>query len=377
MKRLSIQRRTTAQAAVRTVDYPEMPRLIFAGLLALMAAVALGAAAARGQQTAALQDATGFVYTADEHGNSLSAVDLAARRVQTVPIAISPHNVQATADGVLILAVGNPATGSDLEGHGDAGHDGDAEGQLLVFDSRSLASGPLASVAVGEHPAHVVVDRGGRRAFITLAGDDAMAVVDLVQFKLERTIATGRYPHGLRISPDGRFIYVADVEDGSVSVLDASELAEVARIPVGKAPVQVGFTPDGSRVYVSLRDENKVAVIDTATRKVIARIAVGRSPIQVHATPDGRFVYVANQGTEAEPADTVSVIDVATGVVIDTIRTGKGAHGVAVSDDGRYVFVTNIVAGTISVIDTATRSVIDTIPVGHGPNGITFRAGAM
>lgn len=73
------------------------------------------------------------------------------------------------------------------------------------------------------------------------------------------------------------------------------------------APVQVGFTPDGSRVYVSLRGENRVTVINTTQRQVVARIDVGRQPIQVHATPDGRFVYAANQGTAAEPDDTVSV----------------------------------------------------------------------
>ncbi|HEY5831021.1 MAG TPA: cytochrome D1 domain-containing protein [Hyphomicrobiaceae bacterium] len=353
-------------------------RAAFAALLALTAAtlIALGAGAARGEQPAALRDATGFVYTADEYGNSISAIDLATGRVESVPIPVSPHNVQVTADGVRLLAVGDPA---EAGGHGAgmaamAEHGSEAEGQLLVFDTLSLASGPTAAIAVGEHPAHVVADREGRRAFVTLAEADAVAVVDLVQGEVVRTVATGRYPHGQRISPDGRELYVANVEDGSVSVIDTGTLAETARIPVGQAPVQVGFTPDGARVYVSLRDEDRVAVIDTATRSVLARIDVGRGPIQVHATPDGRFVYVANQGSEAEPADTVSVIDVAAGTVVDTIRTGAGAHGVAVSGDGGYVFVTNIVDSTVSVIDAENRAVVADFAVGTGPNGVTFRA---
>jgi YVTN family beta-propeller protein len=351
---------------------------IFAGLLTLTAAIliALGAGVARGQQPAALQGTAGFVYTADEHGNSVSVIDLAIGRVKTVPISISPHNVQVTADGARLLAVGDPATDTGAHGHGGGDHASKAEGQLLVFDPENLASGPVASIAVGDHPAHVVVDKEGRRAFVTLAGADAVAVVDLVRNEVARTIGTGRYPHGLRISPDGREVYVANVKDGSVSVIDTATLSEAARIPVGRAPVQVGFTPDGSRVYVSLRDENSVAVIDTARRAVIARVTVGPYPIQVHATPDGRFVYVANQGTETEPADTVSVIDVAAGGVVDMIRTGAGAHGVAVSNDGQNVFITNIVDGTVTVIEAKSHSVITAFAVGRGPNGITFRARA-
>jgi YVTN family beta-propeller protein len=329
-----------------------------------------GAGATRAQ-AAAVSGAAGLVYSADEHGNSISAIDLASGRVETVPIPISPHNVDLTPDGARLLAVGDPAEGEG--GHGEAEHGGEAVGQLLVLDPERLASGPVAAIAVGEHPAHVVADKEGR-AFVTLAGANAVAVVDLDQGEVVRTVGTGRYPHGQRISPDGRELYVANVEDGSVSVIDTGTLAEVARIPVGRAPVQVGFTPDGSRVYVSLRDENRVAVIDTASRSVLARIEVGRGPIQVHATPDGRFVYVANQGSEAEPADTVSVIDVAAGSVVDTIPTGAGAHGVAVSRDGRFVFVTNIVDSTVSVIDAENRAVVGDFAVGKGPNGITFRA---
>ena len=340
--------------------------------LALAATIALGTSLANaGQATPEFR--AGVVYTADEHGSSISAINLASGKVSNVPIVISPHNVQITADGARLLAVGDPV--GDGHGHSaNAGHGAKgAKGRLLVFDTARLNFGSVASIPVGTHPAHVVADRAGHRAFVTNAGDNAVAVVDLTRRAVVRTIGTGRYPHGLRLSPNGRELYVANVQDGSVSVIDTAKLTEVGRIPVGRAPVQVGFTPDGSRVYVSLRDENSVAIIDTESRTKTGTIAVGRGPIQVHVTPDGRFVYVANQGTDTEPTDTVSVIEVASGQVVDTIRTGKGAHGVAVSDDGTRIFITNIVDGTVSVIDAASRSVVETFHVGRGPNGITFR----
>lgn len=322
---------------------------------------------------AALGQTGGTVYSADEGGNSISAIDLKTGAVETISIPIAPHNVDLTPDGKFLLAVGDPATHGE-QGSGDHAHGaaGSAEGQLAILDPLNV-NAPARTVAVGSHPAHVVADRSGR-AFVTLAGADEVAVVDLAKAEVTGRIATGKFPHGLRLSPDGAEIYVANAEDGSVSVIDTKTLTETARIPVGKAPVQVGFTPSGAQVYVSLRDENRVAVIDTATRAVTNRIDVGPNPIQMIATPDGAFVYVANQGTDDQPNNTVSVIDTAKGKVVKTLTTGGGAHGVSVSADGAYVFVTNIADDSVSVIDVARQEVVGTVEVGDRPNGIVYGA---
>ncbi len=286
-------------------------------------ALLVGAAVQARAETATV----GVVYTADEHGNSVSRIDLASAKVDTFPVGATPHNVRFVSGKNMVLAVGTPmraetdrghAEADDTHGtdsHGGGGHgDAEAGGVLIVMEAGRIATGPVASVEVNSHPAHVIADPVGERAFVTNSGDDTVSVVDLARGEVIKEIATGEYPHGLRMSPDGGTIYVANVEGGTVSVIDAASLEEIDRIEVGETPVQVGFTPDGKQVYVSLRDENKLAIIDTATRQVTARIVVGSSPIQVHATPDGRFVYVANQGTEAEPDETVSVIDVVGGL---------------------------------------------------------------
>ncbi|HRO13481.1 MAG TPA: DUF305 domain-containing protein [Paracoccus sp. (in: a-proteobacteria)] len=310
----------------------------------------------------------GTVWSADEGGNALSALDLGTGAVTTVPLPVSPHNVDLTPDGRFLLAVGAPAAGD----HGAGGHEhadsSAAPGLLVVLDPQD-PSRPAATVEVGSHPAHVVADRQGR-AFVSLSGSNEVAVVDLARGAVTARIGTGAFPHGLRLSPNGAELYVANVEDGSVSVIGTAGLTEAARIPVGAAPVQVGFTPDGSRVYVSLRDENRVAVIDTSSREVLDRIEVGPNPIQLIATPDGKHVYVANQGTEAAPNDTVSVIDTATGQVTRTLKTGRGAHGVSVSADGAFVFVTNTADDSVSAIDVQRQKVVGSVPVGDRPNGI-------
>lgn len=358
--------RSTPRAA-RAETAPGEAVAAFTGL-ALAALLAFAAVPAHSASEAAPDQ--GFVYTADEHGNSVSMIDLSSGRVTTLDVPISPHNLQISADRQRLLVTGPLA--KDGKGHAH----GDERGRLLVFDAHDLAAGPLADLEVGRHPAHVVIDQAGRLAFVTNAEDATVSAIDLAEGAVVKAIPTGTYPHGLRLSPEGTELYVANVLDGTVSVIDVEALAEVARIPVGQAPVQVGFVPDGSRAYVSLRDENAVAVIDTATHTAIDKIAVGRGPIQVYATPDGREVYVANEGARENPDDTVSVIDVASGRVAATIATDRGAHGVVASPDGRYVFVSNIYANNVSAIDTGGREVVANFAVGGGPNGITFCTGA-
>lgn len=344
----------------------EMTKKTFscAGALSLVLATGMASAASL----------SGFIYTANERDASISEIALASGQVRTFTAPVVAHNIQITPDGAYLLAVGMPAGE-----HGKAGgHDmqkmppDNGEGQMLLYAVGNLEQ-PLAALPAGKHPAHVVTDRAGQRAFVTSSEDNAITVLDLVRRTVIGKIATGASPHGLRPSPDGRELYVANVGDGTVSVVDTTTLKALARIPVGKAPVQVGFTPDGKQVYVSLREENKVAIIDVATRRVIGKVGVGRNPIQVYATSDGKTMYVANQGTEKSPDNTVSAIDLATRKVKATVSVGAGAHGVVVDDSGRTAFVSNIEAGTVSAIDTASQRVIATFKVGAGPNGITYR----
>ena len=306
---------------------------------------------------------TGLVYTANERDHSISEVQLDNGQVRTIKLDIAPHNVQLAPDGSALLAVG-------MSAHA-AHHGPDSQGQLLILRPAALDTG-ASSIAAGEHPAHVVTDSRGERAFVSDSAANLVRVIDLKAKTEVGQIATDQYPHGLRLSPDGKTLYVANMKGGTVSVIDVPTLKETKRITVGKGPVQVGFSTDGRQAYVSLSAENKLGLIDTASQRLVGKVAVGRTPIQMMAPPDTHHVYVANQGSAKHPDDTVSVVDPATAKVVATLKTGQGAHGVASSTDGAYVFVTNIESGTLSVIETATQKVVATHQVGAGPNGVTF-----
>lgn len=330
--------------------------------------------------TPAIEPESGFVYTANEGDNSISAVNLSTGQVRTVPVRVTPHNIQISRDGSMLLVVGATAaeTGghSDSQAHGEDAEHGDGHGagpgRLLILDPVTMDAESAVDIEVGRSPAHVIADSRGKLAYVTNGADDTVSVIDIDQRKVVRKIEIGDSPHGLRMSPNGQEIYVANTGGDSVSVIDVAEAKEVARIPVGKAPAQVAFVPDGHRVYVSSTTGNSVSVVDTAARKQVDSVPVGRKPIQVFATPDGRHVYVANEGTKENPDNTACVIDTSTNKVVATVETGRGAHGVVVSGDGTRVFVSNTIDGTVSVVDTATQKLTRNIKVGAGSGGITF-----
>lgn len=50
--------------------------------------------------------AEGFVYPANERGNSISTIDVGTGQVKNIVTRITPHDVQVSRDDQLLLAVG-------------------------------------------------------------------------------------------------------------------------------------------------------------------------------------------------------------------------------------------------------------------------------
>ena len=112
--------------------------------------------------------------------------------------------------------------------------------------------------------------------------------------------------------------------------------------------------------------------IDLAAQEVVGTVAVSAPPVQVYLAPDGRTLLSADQGTEAEPGNTLSVIDPTDMTVRGTVRTGSGPHGVVIDTTGAKAWVTNIYDDTVSVVDLDALEVLETVPVGDMPNGVSF-----
>src|SRR5580765_188969 len=101
----------------------------------------------------------------------------------------------------------------------------------------SLLASPTRTVAQGATPERFLIasDEPGDRLVMLSAASGEVAA----------TIPVGGRPRGMALSPDGRRVFVALGKDDAVAVVDLASRHIVRRLAVGKDPEQVAVGPDG------------------------------------------------------------------------------------------------------------------------------------
>ena len=119
------------------------------------------------------------VWTAHSRDGGLSIVDVATKKVvQTLDLNTRRSNrLKFTPDGKRVLI-------SDLEA-----------GELLVLDADARKE--IKRIPLGKHPEGILIVPDGSRAYVAVAGEDKVAVVDLGTLQVVGTIASGSAPDGM------------------------------------------------------------------------------------------------------------------------------------------------------------------------------------
>lgn len=119
------------------------------------------------------------LWTAHSRDGGVSIIDLAAKKVvQTFNVGTKRSNrLKFTPDGKLVLI-------SDLEG-----------GELVVLDA--AARKEIKRIKMGRTPEGVLIVPDGSRAYVGVAGDNNVAVIDLKTLEVTGHIATGAGPDGM------------------------------------------------------------------------------------------------------------------------------------------------------------------------------------
>jgi YVTN family beta-propeller protein len=182
------------------------------------------------------------LYAVNPLGQTLTAVDLASRRVvASARLPAEPYTVVASADGKSVFV--------SLWGGA----------RVLRRDAGTLS--PNGSFAVGEHPSAMVLSRDGRRLFVACANTNSVWALDLATGSASEQISVALYPESpagatpgaLALSPDGRTLLVANADNNCAAVVDVSEAGSSrveGFVPTGWYPTGVAFSRDGTRLVV-------------------------------------------------------------------------------------------------------------------------------
>ncbi len=93
------------------------------------------------------------------------------------------------------------------------------------------------------------VSARGQQVLATNEGSNSVSVI--AGNKVVATIPVGNQPRGLAVSKDGKRAYVALGKDSAVAVIDLATHRVIDRIPVGSDPEQVAVDADDRTLYVS------------------------------------------------------------------------------------------------------------------------------
>jgi YVTN family beta-propeller protein len=346
-------------------------KLFVAALLAATTLVAVPSARA-GQAPAGASDPDiplshrDRVYTADQFSNTVSVIDPASNKLL----------------GVIRLGDPTPGNLSPLY-----------RGQLLVHgmgfspDHKTLAVVSIGSNSVsfidtasntvkhvtyvGRSPHEAFYTRDGKEVWVTVRGEDYIAVLDGHSLAEKMRIKVPAGPGMTIFSPDGQYGYVCSSFNPETDVVSVADHQIIGRVrQVSPFCPDIAATPDGSQVWFTLKDVGKTQVFNARPPFNLLK-TLDTGPITNHVNiahnASGTLAYVTVGGLNQ-----IKVFRTDDFEQVATIRVGNLPHGVWPSGDGTRIYVGLENADAVAVIDTLTNKVIANIPIGQAPQAITY-----
>jgi YVTN family beta-propeller protein len=135
----------------------------------------------------------------------------------------------------------NVSVGKGPEG-GDISPDGreywaanSNDGSVSIMDVAAKKVAQTLDVKTG-HSNRLKFTRDGKLVLISDPGNHGLVVLDAASRKEVKRLNVGRQPEGILIAPDGAHAYIAVAGEKTVAVLDLKTLEVSARIPTGGGP---------------------------------------------------------------------------------------------------------------------------------------------
>jgi YVTN family beta-propeller protein len=273
-----------------------------------------------------------LLVTANGEAGNLSVIDRASGKlIKQIPIGKNPEFVRIRGDHAFVsfepAAVGGPPPkpgSAEAKALEEEREKEDAEpAKIAVVD---LKQGKvIRSITGGMETEGIEFSADGKMILVTNEADENVSVHEIATGKLVKKIDTKKYgnrPRGIKMAPNGEF-YVASLEYGNKLVVLDSKFNVVKVAPTGEVPYGLAFDRTGERLFVALAKGKALQVFDTATWQPIKNVPTGERCWHFTFTPDDSQILVAC-GRSHE----VVVIDAATLEPVKRIADKKMPWGV-------------------------------------------------
>ena len=246
------------------------------------------------------------VYVSGDGSSEVSIIDTATDRVaRRIEVGRTPHGLAMTPDGKLLLV-------------GVYGED-----RVAFVDTATQTV--VATVPVPK-PHTIAIRPDGKVAYVASQepGKFALVVVDLGARSALRTLPLEKAPRDLEFAHDGKALYVTMAGVNAIAVLDPVSDKIVAEIPTGASPHIAAFFRGANAGTAVVQGPGELQLFDPSTHAPLRAIAVGKQPHWMAATSDGKWIYVTNEGS-----NDVTVVDPVSGKT-STIAVGNAPRKVVI-----------------------------------------------
>jgi YVTN family beta-propeller protein len=297
------------------------------------------------------------VYVSGDESSTVSVIDTATDRVSgTIEVGKTPHGLAMQPDGRMLLVA---VYGED---------------RIAFVDTATRAI--VGSVPVPK-PHTIAVRPDGKLAYVSSQqpGKFALVIVDLANRAVARSIALDKPPRDLEFSYDGKALYFTMAGVNAVQVLDPETDRIVAAVQTGESPHIAGYFRGAPAGTVVVQGPGQLLLFDPSTNAPLRSIAVGKQPHWVAVGGDGKHAYVTNEGS-----NDVSVVDLQSGQVT-SIPVGNAPRKVVVQRSASNAAA----AASVSIANFAFAPAEVTIAAGDAvtwtnddgaPHGLAYGDGA-
>lgn len=170
-----------------------------------------------------------------------------------------------------------------------------------IVDTRSKA---VSYVATGAFPYAAAILPGDQTGLVSNEGPGTVSVIDLHGASKVKDITVAAnisHPEGIAVDARRHRAYVAIANEDQVAVIDTQSLSfdrsfsvELPQGP-GSSPVALTVSPNGQRLYVALAAADQLAVYALPSGHLLGRIPTAEYPADVQATRK-RVLWTAAKG---------------------------------------------------------------------------------
>ncbi len=235
----------------------------------------------------------------------------------------------------------------------------------------------VGQLGTGEQPGAAVLSPDGRTLVVANRGGSSVTIFDARTRALRAVFESCPGAGEPVILPDSSKTFVPCAGGHQVLSIALARAEDhpaqpdrlEARMDVGRAPADLALKPDGGELFVCNAASDSISEVVTSTNDVGGAYMMGDDPVRGLVSRDNTLLYVANQRSQY-----VTIYSIDDGKRIGSVRVGDGPSALAFSANGYLLFAVDSRSGDVAVVRTGLQSLFTLLPAGREPNAIVDKA---